>query len=63
MLQLLQRQREELQLKRETGVKQEGRPRSRVKREREPEATPWKETAQKVSKGPRGEKIYHLDSD
>ena len=55
MLQLLLRQREQSQ------VKQEDRNASIIKRERQ--GSPKKPMPHKFSKGPRGEKVYHLDSD
>jgi hypothetical protein len=54
-VELLRRQRDQLLTKQED---QKGRA---IKRERA--FTPGEGTPRKFSKGPRGEKIYHLDSD
>lgn len=61
MVELLQRQREQLQVKQERPTKSEGQNGKSVKRERD--NSPGMSSAPKFSKGPRGEKIYHLDSD
>lgn len=61
MVELLQRQREQLQVKQEIPTKSEGQDETSLKRERD--NTSGEGPALKFSKGPRGEKIYHLDSD